>query len=304
MARLSITGIRSIEVAVADLARAAKFYTDIWRLTEVAQEGETRYFRGKSGFHHILALTPAKGPQQVRRVSLNAHDRATVDALYGKLSGGGITCEKPHALKGPAGGYGFGFQDHAGRCFAIICDANDHKDDARVADRPYRIAHGNLNVTHQPAMNALLTELLGCRLVDNSGPQFFYHADSTDHSAIVLCKAPADTLNHVAFELPDLESVMRGSGRMIDAGYPIEWGVGRHGPGNNAFAYFAGPEEFPLEYTSDVEQIDETYEFHGPDFWKWPVGRLDHWGVTPPHTKRWHRIQNLVDFAKSGYALP
>ncbi len=70
----------------------------------------------------------------------------------------------------------------------------------------------------------------------------------------------------------DLDSVMRGAGRMIDAGYPIEWGVGRHGPGDNSFAYFAGPEEFPLEYTADVARIDDTYEFHGPGLMEMAAG--------------------------------
>lgn len=98
--------------------------------------------------------------------------------------------------------------------------------------------------------------------------------------------------------MPDLESVMRGTGRMHDAGYPVEWGVGRHGPGDNVFAYFCGVEEFPLEYTSEVLQIDGSYEFHGPDFWKWPAGRLDQWGVTPPHTTRWKRVQTLYEFAR------
>ena len=62
--------------------------------------------------------------------------------------------------------------------------------------------------------------------------------------------------------MPDLESCMRGGGRMRDAGYPIEWGPGRHGSGNNVFCYFAGPEEFPIEYTAEVLQIDDCYEFH------------------------------------------
>ena len=52
---------------------------------------------------------------------------------------------------------------------------------------------------------------------------------------------PVNGLNHVAFLMPDLEAVMRGSGRMIDAGFPIAWGVGRHGPGDNVFAYFIDP---------------------------------------------------------------
>ena len=45
---------------------------------------------------------------------------------------------------------------------------------------------------------------------------------------------------------------MRGMGRMKDNGYPIEWGPARHGPGDNVFAYFCGPDELPIEYTAEV----------------------------------------------------
>jgi len=99
----------------------------------------------------------------------------------------------------------------------------------------------------------------------------------------------------------DLDSVMRGAGRMRDAGYPIEWGVGRHGPGNNVFAYFAGPEEIPLEYTAEVLQIDDSYQPHGPDYWKFPPGRSDQWGVTDPQTPRLARIQELFRFSEDGF---
>lgn len=90
---------------------------------------------------------------------------------------------------------------------------------------------------------------------------------------------------------------------MSDAGYPIEWGVGRHGCANNVFAYFAGPEEFPIEYTSDVLQIDDSYPYNGPEYWAWPPERADQWGVTPPHTKRWKRIQHLFDFRLGDHRL-
>jgi catechol 2,3-dioxygenase len=107
----------------------------------------------------------------------------------------------------------------------------------------------------------------------------------------------------MAFELPDIDSVMRGAGRMRDAGYPIEWGVGRHGAGNNVFAYFAGPEEVPLEYTAEVLQIDETYTPHGPEYWRFPPGRMDQWGVTAPHTPRWKRIQEMHHFTPGAYRM-
>ncbi len=151
--------------------------------------------------------------------------------------------------------------------------------------------------------NAFLSDVLGFRKVDHSGPLHFFHCDNTDHSSMVMGATATPTLNHVSFELPDLESCMRGGGRMRDAGFPIEWGPGRHGAGNNVFCYFAGPEEFPIEYTGEVMQIDDSYEFHGPEYWKWPPGRLDQWGITPPHTARWKRIQDLMLFPAGQYRL-
>jgi catechol 2,3-dioxygenase-like lactoylglutathione lyase family enzyme len=161
----------------------------------------------------------------------------------------------------------------------------------------------NLNAGDIEKTNAFLTDVLGCKLIDHSGPLYFFHCDSTDHSSLVTGRSAKPTLNHVAFEMPDLDAVMRSIGRLRDSGYPIEWGPGRHGAGNNVFAYFAGPEEFPIETTGDVLQIDDSYEFHGPDYWKWPPNRLDQWGVTPPHTARWKRIQDMYLFAPGAWRL-
>jgi hypothetical protein len=94
-----------------------------------------------------------------------------------------------------------------------------------------------------------------------------------------------------------------GAGRMRDCGFPIEWGVGRHGAGNNVFAYFAGPEEFPIELTGELLPIDDTYVPHGPDYWRYPPGRLDQWGVTEPHTPRWKRIQDLYGFTPGAFRV-
>jgi catechol 2,3-dioxygenase len=97
--------------------------------------------------------------------------------------------------------------------------------------------------------------------------------------------------------MPDWESVMRGSGRMIDHGFPIGWGVGRHGPGNNVFAYFVDPFGFVIEYTAEVLQVDDSYEPHGPDYWVWPPGRTDHWGIAPPKPDSVKKAQLAIRFA-------
>ena len=146
-----------------------------------------------------------------------------------------------------------------------------------------------------------MAEGLGFRLIDETVRARFLHAACPDHFSLALVKHETATFNHIAFEMQDLDAVMRGAGRMKDAGYPIEWGIGRHGPGNNVFAYFAGPEEIPLEYTSEVLQVDDTYVPRGPEFWKFPPGRSDQWGVTAPQTARLGRIQNLFQFSEDGF---
>ena len=67
---------------------------------------------------------------------------------------------------------------------------------------------------------------------------------------------------------------------MKDAGHPIEWGPGRHGPGNNLFNYFIDPFGVVIEYTAEVEQVDDSYVSRGPEHWKWPPGRIDQWGIS------------------------
>ena len=122
--------------------------------------------------------------------------------------------------------------------------------------------------------------------------------DVAFRNSIAFAYDDAATLNHIAFDMPDLDSVMRGAGRLLDHDYPIEWGVGRHGPGNNVFAYFIGPEEFVIEYTGEVELVDDSYPTGGPDDWKWPPGRIDQWGISSPPTERLKQAQQSVRFAE------
>ena len=300
---ITVRGVRSVDIEMSDPERAAGFYAKIWNLGEVERKGSSFWFRGTGRYHHILAIHQARGPAALRRITFDAADRKVVDELHTRVTQAGCASEAPHAIDAPGGGYGFGFADPEGRNLAIVCDVSDHRDAADIRDRPRKIAHVNINAAQVETTNHFLIDVLGFRWVDHSGPLYFFHCDNPDHSSIVTGKAQTPTLNHVSFEMPDLESCMRGGGRMRDAGYPIEWGPGRHGSGNNVFCYFAGPEEFPIEYTAEVLQIDDRYEFHGPDYWKWPAGRLDQWGITPPHTARWKRIQDLVRFTPGDYRL-
>jgi catechol 2,3-dioxygenase len=293
-----VRGIRSVAIDVCALEDAAAFYETVWRLAPVARAEDARYFRGTCAHHHILSLHAAARPA-IRRIVFDVADRAAVAALHARVQASGVACEAPHDLDAPGGGYGFGFKDPEGRNLGVACGGEQHSE-SPAPDRPHKVTHINLNAADYDATTRFMCDALGFRLIDETVRARFLHAACPDHFSLALVKHANATLNHIAFDMADLDSVMRGAGRMRDAGYPIEWGVGRHGPGNNVFAYFAGPEEIPLEYTAEVLQIDDSYVPHGPEFWKFPPGRSDQWGVTDPPTARLARIQQLFGFTDHG----
>ena len=296
MEPLRVSALRSVDLGVTDVAANAEFYKAIWRLEQVASANGSVYLRGTGPAHHILALHEARAPAIVK-VTFQASDRQTVDALHARAKGLGVAgLEPPEAVQEPGGGYGFGFGDREGRVLRVVADDENHAEAAEAADHPTKLSHAVFNSAQVEDATRYYSDVLGFKLSDRTRIMDFIRCNR-DHHSIAFAHAAGSTLNHIAYEMPDLDSVMRGAGRMRDAGYPIEWGVGRHGPGANVFAYFIGPDDVVIEYTGEVDQVDDDYPTGMPEDWTWPPGRVDRWGISEPPSKRLHEAQQRVMFA-------
>ena len=291
-----VSAVRSVSLNVPDLVRAEEFYTRIWHLDVVARSDDAIYLRGTGPPHHLLSLH--RGEQtEIRDVTFRAR---TADALAiigdAATRAGGSVVRPLGPISEPGKGIGVTVRDPDGRVFRVIHGDAVHAGGADVRDRPIRLAHVVLNSHDVAATQSFFEAVFGFTLVDRTRIMAFLNCDR-DHHTVALGDASEDSLNHIAFVMPDLESVMRGGGRMKDAGHPIEWGPGRHGPGANAFNYFIDPFGIVIEYTSEIEQIDDTYKVGGPDDWKWPPGRVDHWGISAPPSARLKEAQKKIFFA-------
>jgi hypothetical protein len=142
-------------------------------------------------------------------------------------------------------------------------------------------------------------EVLGFGVSDRTKMMTFLRCNRKHHS-VAYARAGVSSLNHIAFEMQDLEAVMRGIGRMRDAGHACAWGPGRHGPGNNVFGYFVAPFGAVIEYTAEVAEVGEGYKTGGPDDWKWPPGRTDHWGISTKDTGQLALAERTFRFPASG----
>jgi catechol 2,3-dioxygenase len=208
---------------------------------------------------------------------------------------GGRTLGAPAPLDTPGNGYGFAFVDPEGRTFEIASDVDRHADATPVENRPNKMSHLVLNATDTDASVAFFREALGFRLRDETARMIFLGCNA-DHHSVAITRMGSTSLNHIAFEVPDLNSLMRGTARVRRAGTELEWGIGRHGPGSNIFAYFCDPNELAIEYTTQIDQVDDaTHRPGGPADWKPPIaGNPDYWGFAAPPSERFERASGAL----------
>ncbi len=316
-----IESLRSVALTVPDLGAAETFYTQVWRLIVAARRPGVLYLRGSGHDHHLLALHQRPGLPQILKVTLRARDAAALHAIAAATAQAGGVVEQAVATASPesdpAGGHSVILRDVHGRRYEVV-----HGDCRRAADelgaqggaphgpqertqgasnhalhdRPQRLAHAVLNSHDVPAAQGFLEAALGFVLADRTRIMAFMNCDR-DHHSIAIGDTDNDALNHIAFVMPTLDAVMRGGGRMQDAGHAIEWGPGRHGPGANAFNYFIDPFGIVIEYTAEVEQIDDRYRPRGPSEWTWSPGRVDQWGISAAPSARLKVAQRAVLFS-------
>jgi len=290
-----VTGVRSIELGVRDLRQSADFYIKVWALDEVAVDGDGIHLRATGGEHHVLTIRERPKPTLLG-VNFAAPDRTTVDQLCAKAKSYGVkVLGDPAPLSGAVGGgYGFRFETPDGLPMSISSDGTQHLDVVLDRSRPTKISHVVLNSADADEQMPFFIDVLGFRRSDSTHMMEFLRCCS-DHHSIAIVRGSGPSLNHVAYELPNIDGLMRGTGRVKRNGFDIEWGVGRHGPGNNVFSYFIEPNGFVAEYTTELDQIDEaTHVPQDAQYWdKVMPTRGDRWGTAGPPSNR-------MQFAMSG----
>jgi len=240
--------LQSVDLRVPEVEAAARFFADVWGLT---REAGNR-LRGTDSLPYLIGLE--QGPPAILAITFC----------------GATTARE---VKGPEGETYRFVQEQ--KVSPLQADR----------DRPIRLSHVVLNSADVDAAERFATAQLGFRVSDRTRHMTFLRCNNVHH-CVAYARAGYSSLNHVAFEMADVDGVMRGIGRLRDAGYPCVWGPGRHGPGNNVFGYFVGPHGGLIEYTSEVSEAGDDYKVGSPEDWKWPAGRIDHWGVSKKDTAR------------------
>src|SRR3954452_24447648 len=105
MPEFPVIAIRSVELGVTDLARAEKFYRDVWGLRVADRQDGIVYLRATGTDHHVLALRP-HCTAEILSVSFRVNDAAVVEQIAARTEGaGGIVIAPSAPNPEPDGGW-------------------------------------------------------------------------------------------------------------------------------------------------------------------------------------------------------
>lgn len=281
-----VTEIRYVGYGTPDLEAERNFYRDDWGLREVGEQDGMVHFAAHGHDELYIVRLRQSAEKRIDVVALAAGTAVDVDALHDRVVAAGCrVIFAPRALTTMGGGYGFRFFSPDGLPFEISCDVarGTMRPMVRWEGIPEKVSHIVFHSPDHKAATQFFIDVLGFRLSDWIGDFMSFLRCNQWHHRIAFLPGPP-CLNHVAYDMHSVDDMMRGVSRLKKREIDIRWGPGRHTAGNNTFSYFTTPNGFAVEYTSELEQVDETTwqpTVHSPS-----PQLMDQWGtgVGGPHT--------------------
>ena len=273
--------LRRIGFGVRDVENQARFLRESFAFVQEDDgSGRIRFSAPGSIEPAVTTLRPAP-VDRVDEVAFGIDGRDQVDEMHARL------VELDADVVGrpgptPEGGHGFEVFDPEGHLLSIASDtpvriAPDHETGQGV---PLDLSHVVFDSPDVAALSDWYCTALGFRITDWLEDKLVFMTTSRYHHQIALAAAPNRGLNHVAYQCADIDDFMRATGRAMRLGHRLLWGPGRHGPGDNTFAYFRSPAGFICEFTTGLELTDS------PDWvvrtWESVPEQADLWGTSNP----------------------
>jgi catechol 2,3-dioxygenase-like lactoylglutathione lyase family enzyme len=285
----AVTHLRHVDLAVPDLPKQVEFYENVWGLTRVADDSGLVFLAAEGSPEQYAVRLRAAAEKRLDLVAFGATSAADVDSLAARLASAGVTViNEPGKLETPGGGYGFRFFDCDGRTIEVSSDV-ETRAHRKIEEReaiPVRLSHVVVNSEDPGRTRLFYEEHLGFRLSDSIASRHFgdfmlFLRCNPVHHSFAVARGPHVSLHHASFEMRGLDEYMRGTGRVLRAGGRKLWGPGRHLAGDNTFTYFLDPHGNTVEYTTELEIVDEdrwhptVYDLDDPN-------TADQWGTAGP----------------------
>ena len=185
-------------------------------------------------------------------------DKMVLDALAELLRAAGIEpqrCDTPLFAPEPVG-----FLDPDGHHFVFGIAPAEAAPTGTAGALPARLQHVVFASSNAARMLDFYRDVVGFRLtdrvVDTAGllRTCFLRSDHEHHS-LAIFQADGNRLDHHCYESTDWNSIRDWGDHFASMHLPLEWGPGRHGPGNKLFVFVHDPDGNWVEISAELERV-------------------------------------------------
>jgi catechol 2,3-dioxygenase len=290
MARRTISQLAYVELATPKLQESRDFFVDVLGLTEVAQTDAGVFLRAWGDFlPYSLQLTEG-AEAAIRRIGWRADSAADLERVAADLDGAWTG-------ENPGRGRAFQFRSPGGHEHELFWDVKPLAlpDELRstLPNRRQKFAPtgvGARTIDHVTVgtddvlrdvgffRDQLDFRYMEYTVLDESPDTVIFSMVSTTEQAhnlgiILNPDGPAGAAHHLAYWVDQELDVHRAADIFMEAGFPVEYGPGKHGMGENTFLYVREPSGFRVEIFSG------GYRNYMPDWepvgWMPKLGSLD-----------------------------
>ena len=277
---VNVKQVSHVALKTQDVERQAAFYTSMVGLGETERDAAGRVYLRCNANHHALVLIPSS-ESGIDHYALDVGNPAALESAASALTKAGISYETnaPGELgQGPS----LCLRDPDGYSVELIGGvAQVSPNYGPRAVQPRKLSHVTLLVDDCKRSADFYSEVLGFRVSDWVDDIFLWMRCNADHHGLAFAKTGSIKMHHFAFEVIDFSYLVRQAEHLMQNGYALLYGPGRHGPGQNQFEYFRDPEQNLVEFMCDIQQIwdDATYV---PRVWNSKEPWVNLWGPEAP----------------------
>jgi catechol 2,3-dioxygenase-like lactoylglutathione lyase family enzyme len=280
MSIVNVKHISHVALKTRDVEGQAAFYTNIVGLGETQRDTAGRVYLRCNANHHALVLVPST-ESGLDHYALDVGSPAALESAATALSRAGISYEEETSRE-LGQGSSLCLRDPDGYIVELIGGMMQVSlNYGPRAVQPRKLGHVTLLVDDCKRSAEFYSEVLGFRVSDWVDGIFLWMRCNPDHHGLAFAKAGSIKMHHFAFEVIDFSYLARQAEHLMQNGYALLYGPGRHGPGQNQFEYFRDPEKNLVEFMCDLQQIWDD-AIYVPRVWNSQELWVNMWGPDSP----------------------
>lgn len=285
------TSVSHIAFRVPDPEAAADFYERVLglQIATTLPDGSIRLGWGSG--HHVLDL--AAGDKGLVHYAFEVRDAGGLNGIRERLDAAGISHEKldPGFVDDAvAAADGISVIDPDGtevQFHSPVRRAGEHAAD--TGRRPIKFQHTTVGTADVSRFAEFFVGIVGFRISDQlqNGHFCWMRSNRDHHTLAVVDVGRGGDIDHYSYDLAEWEDFKSWCDRLTDLEVPVQWGPGRHGPGNNLFVFFDDPAGNHVELSAEMEKFHDDRVEYVPRQWEPRPETVNLWGGQTP---KWRKV--------------